>query len=259
MIYYSLRFGIGECLSRRLIFLGIIVMLVTAVTVQPVAGQAPVTKRIWTPPRTADGQPDLEGVWNNGTITPMERPPELAQKAFFTEAEAAAYEKQVVENFNSDRRRSDASTDLAFAYNDAWWDRGTKVVKTQRTSLIVDPADGKLPALMAAGQQRAAALADYIKMHPADGPQNRLLSERCLLWPTAGPPMLPVVYNNNYQIFQAPGYVAIEIEMIHDLRIIPLDGRPHLPSKVRQWLGDSLGHWEGNTLVVETTNFIDKT
>jgi hypothetical protein len=245
-------------MSRRLIF-RIIVMFVTAVTVQPVAGQAPVTKRIWTPLRTADGQPDLEGVWNNGTITPMERPPELAQKAFFTEAEAAAYEKQVVENFNSDRRRSDAGTDLAFAYNDAWWDRGTKVVKTRRTSLIVDPADGRLPPLNVSGQKRAAALAEYTKIHPADGPQNRLLSERCLIWPTAGPPMLPVVYNNNYQIFQAPGYVSIEIEMIHDVRIIPLDGRPHLPSNVRQWLGDSRGHWEGNTLVVETTNFIDKT
>jgi hypothetical protein len=107
------------------------------------------------------------------------------------------------------------------------------VVKTRRTSLIVDPADGRLPALMAAGQQRAAALAQHTKMHPADGPKNRLLSERCLLWPTAGPPMLPVVYNNNYQIIQVPGYVAIAIEMIHDVRIVPLDGRPHLPSNMR--------------------------
>jgi hypothetical protein len=246
-------------MNMRWILVSVIAVAVAAATIHTATGQSPAIKKAWTPPRTADGQPDLQGVWNNGTITPMERPPELAGKAFFTEAEAAVYEKRVVENFNADRRRSDAGTDLAFAYNDAWWDRGTKVVRTRRTSLIVDPADGRLPPLMPAGQKRAAALAEYTKMHPADGPQNRLLSERCLIWPTAGPPMLPVVYNNNYQIFQAPGYVTIEIEMIHDVRIIPLDGRPHLPSNVRQWLGDSRGHWEGNTLVVETTNFIDKT
>jgi hypothetical protein len=193
------------------------------------------------------------------TITPMERPPELADKAFFTEAEAAAYEKRVVENFNADRRRGDAAADVAFAYNDAWWDRGTKVIKTRRTSMIIDPADGRLPPLTADGQKRAAARAEQTKLHPADGPENRLLSERCIQWPSAGPSMLPVAYNGNYQIFQAPGYVAILIEMIHDMRIIPLDNRPHLPLNVHQWLGDSRGHWEGNTLVVETTNLIDKT
>ena len=212
-----------------------------------------------SPPRTADGQPDLEGVWSNATITPLERPAELAGKAFFTKAEATAYEEKVVANANVDRRRSDIPTDVALAYNEAWWDRGTKVVKTLRTSLIVDPADGKLPALTADGERRAAALAEQARLHPADGPENRRLTERCILWPTAGPPMLPSAYNNNYQIFQAPGYVAIVVEMIHDVRIIPLDNRPHLPSNVRQWLGDSRGHWEGNTLVVETTNFTDKT
>ena len=218
-----------------------------------------IAQAAWTPPRTADGQPDLQGVWNNATITPLERPADLAGKAFFTKTEAAAYEDQVVANANVDRRRSDISTDVALAYNEAWWDRGTKVVKTLRTSMIVDPADGKLPALTADGERRAAALAEQRRLHPADGPENRGLTERCILWPTAGPPMLPGPYNDNYQIFQSPGYVAIVVEMIHDVRIIPLDNRPQLPSNVQQWLGDARGHWEGNTLVVETTNFTDKT
>jgi len=229
-------------------------LLVCVLIALPLVGQP-----VWTPPRTVDGQPDLQGVWTNATITPLERPAELAGKAFFTKAEAAAYEQKVVADANVDRRRSDISTDVALAYNEAWWDRGTKVVKTLRTSLIVDPADGKLPALTADGERRAAALAEQARLHPADGPESRRLTERCILWPTAGPPMLPSAYNNNYQIFQSPGYVAIGIEMIHDIRIIPLDNRPHLPSNVRQWLGDARGHWEGNTLVVETTNFTDKT
>ncbi len=223
------------------------------------AGQSLAPKKAWTPPRTADGQPDLQGVWTNATVTPLERPADLAGKTFFTPQEAAAYEKQVVETANVDRRRSDVTTDVGLAYNEAWWDRGTHVVKTLRTSLIVDPADGKIPALTPDGERRAAALAEQRRLHPADGPEDRGLTERCILWPTAGPPLMPSVYNNNYQIFQGPGYVAILVEMIHDVRIIPLDGRPHLPSTVRQWLGDSRGRWEGNTLVVDTTNFTDKT
>jgi len=232
----------------------VVVGVLTAVMAASTAAQ-----KTWTPPRTADGQPDLEGVWSNATITPLERPADLAAKAFFAPSEVAAYEKRVVENANVDRRRSDITADVGLAYNEAWWDRGTHVVKTLRTSLIVDPADGKIPALTAEGERRAAAVAEQRRLHPADGPEDRGLTERCILWPTAGPPMMPSAYNNNYQIFQGPGYVAIMVEMIHDVRIIPLDGRPHLPSNVRQWLGDSRGHWEGNTLVVETTNFTNKT
>src|ERR1019366_5610379 len=234
-------------------------LLVCVLIALPLAGQGFGGGRYWIAPRTVDGQPDLQGVWTNATITPLERPAERAGKAFFTKAEAAAYEQKVVADANVDRRRSDISTDVALAYNEAWWDRGTKVVKTLRTSLIVDPADGKLPALTTDGQKRAAALAEQRRLHPADGPESRSLTERCILWSTAGPPMMPSAYNNNYQIFQAPEYVAIAVEMIHDVRIIPLNSRPHLPSNVRQWLGDSRGHWEGNTLVVETTNFTDKT
>jgi hypothetical protein len=125
--------------------------------------------------------------------------------------------------------------------------------------LIIDPPDGKIPALTPEAQKRQADLAEYRRQHPGDGPEDFSLANRCILWATAGPPMLPGAYNNNYQIVQAPGYVAILVEMIHDARIIPTDGGPHLPSGVHQWLGDSRGHWEGDTLVVETTNFNNKT
>jgi hypothetical protein len=213
----------------------------------------------YTPPRTPDGQPDLQGIWSNATVTPLERPAELAGKAFFTPAEAAAYEKQMVERNDVDHRPANIDTDVALGYNNAWWDRGTHVVKTLRTSLIVDPPDGRIPPLTVDGERRAAALATERREHGTDGPEERSLNERCILWPTAGPPMLPGPYNSNYQILQSPGYVTILVEMIHEVRQIPLDNRPHLPSDVRQWMGDPRGHWEGNTLVVDSTNFTAKT
>ncbi len=228
----------------------------------------------WTAPRTADGQPDIQGIWTNATITPLERPAELAGKQVFTEKEAADYERLIAGRNNMDNRNVDKQTDVARAYNDAWWDRGTKVVSTRRTSLIVDPPDGHIPPYTSEAQRRIAARADEIAERCktsacttgntgapvlADGPEDRPLTERCILWPSAGPPMLPTAYNNNYQIVQSPGYVAIMVEMIHDVRIVPLDSRPHLPGSVRQLMGDSRGHWEGDTLVVETTNFTNKT
>ena len=221
------------------------------------AAQTPAPK--WTPPRTPDGQPDLQGIWSTSTLTPLERPPDLAGKPVLTPAEAAAYEKQLLERGNRDIRGESADVDVAGAYNELWFDRGKKVVGSRRTSLIVDPPDGRVPPLTPEAQKKLDAARAYAKLHPADGPENRPLAERCLLWPTAGPPMLPGPYNNNYQIVQGPGYVVILVEMIHDARIIPIDGRPHLPQTIRQWLGDPRGHWEGNTLVVETTNFTDKT
>jgi hypothetical protein len=124
--------------------------------------------------------------------------------------------------------------------------------------MVVDPPDGKVPPLTPGAQKAAAARAEIARRAPW-GPEDMGLPERCLLWPTAGPPLLPTGYNNNYQILQVPGYVVILIEMIHDVRIIPLDGRPHLPQHIRAWMGDSRGHWDGNTLVVDTTNFTDKT
>lgn len=220
--------------------------------------QAPKSGKLWTAPRTPDGHPDLQGVWTSATVTPLERPAALADKEFFTPEEAVAYENRVVAAANVDNRRNDKAADVGLAYNEAWWDRGTHVVKTLRTSLIVDPKDGKLPPMTQAGQERAAALVKDRQLHPADGPENRSLAERCLVWGTAGPPMMPGPYNNNYQIFQNKDNVTILIEMIHDVRRIPIDGRPHLNQDIRQWLGDSRGHWEGNTLVVETTNFTSK-
>jgi hypothetical protein len=200
---------------------------------------------------------NLDGIWTNGTLTPFERPRELADKAFFTPAEAAAFEKQARDRNNADRRESNSEADLVTGYNDFWWDRGTKVASTLRTSIIVDPPDGKLPPLTPEAQKKAAARAEARRLHPADGPEDLTLADRCIARP--GPPIVPAGYNNNHRIVEAPGYVLIFSEMMHDARVIPLDGRPHLPLKVRQWFGDSRGHWEGNTLVVETTNFTDKT
>ncbi len=209
--------------------------------------------------KTPDGKPDLQGYWTNVTVTPLERPANLAGKAFFTPQEAADYEKQTVQRNNADQRTGvGTDADVSKAYNDFWWDRGTKVVSTLRTSLIIDPPDGKIPALTPEAQKRQADARTAARGHANDGPENRLLSERCILWATAGPPMLPSFYNNNYQIVQGPGYVMILVEMIHDVRVIPTDGRPHLPSNIRLWMGDPRGHWEGNTLVVETTNFSGK-
>jgi len=215
--------------------------------------------KTWNAPKTADGQPDLQGTWTNATITPLERPADLAGKEFLTSQEAADYEKRVAQANNADRRDLPAENDVGLAYNDFWYNRGTKIVGTRRTSLIVDPPDGKVPPLTPEAQKKQDDLRAAARGHASDGPESRALTERCLLWPTAGPPMLPSFYNNNYQIVQGPGYVAILVEMIHDVRLIPLDGRPHVSGNVRQWMGDSRGHWEGNTLVVDSTNFTDKT
>ena len=227
------------------------VVAILALGQLPLAGQSTP----YTPPRTPDGQPDLQGIWTNATVTPLERPAELGDKQFLTEKEAAEFAKQAVQATNADRRDLPPELDVARAYNQFWYDRGTNVVGTKRTSLITDPPNGRIPALTPQGKKRADDFAQMRVQHPADGPENRTLNERCIRWATAGPPMLPGPYNNNYQIVQVPGYVIIVVEMIHDARLIPLDGRPHLPQNVKSWLGDARGHWEGNTLVVETTNF----
>lgn len=213
-------------------------------------------------PRTPDGHPDLQGVWTNSTLTPLERPGQFAGKASLTEAEAAAYEKTTVAGRNRDRRDADPDVDVGRAYNELFFDQGTRLARldgTIRTSMVVDPPDGRVPALTPEAEKRQEAMRAQARMHPADGPENRSLAERCLFWATAGPPMLPGPYNNTYQIYQTPNSVMIMSEMIHEVRIIPLDGRAHLPSAVRKWTGDSVGHWEGDTLVVDTTNFTTKT
>jgi hypothetical protein len=219
----------------------------------PAAAQKP-----WTVPRTPDGQPDLQGIWNNATLTPMERPAQYAGKATLTAQEAEAFEKEELGNVNADRRDGSSVTDVNRAYNEFWRDRG-KITPDRRTSLIIDPPDGRVPPLTPAAQKRAADLAAQSKGHDFDGPENRSLAERCIAVPNAGPPMMPANYNANYQIVQARGYVALLSEQIHDVRMIPTDGRAHLPPDVRQLLGDARGHWDGNTLVVETTNFTERT
>ena len=214
--------------------------------------------KAWTAPRTPDGHPDLQGVWSNANLTPFERPKEFAAKEFFTPEEAAEYGKRMNEQSNRDRRGATPEQDVAGAYNEAFFDRGTKVASNLRTSVVVDPADGKVPPLTPEAREDAAARAAVGRRRP-EKPEDFGLPVRCILWPTAGPPMVPGPYNNNYQIVQTRDYVAIETEMIHDVRIIPLDGRPHVAPAVRLWMGDSIGRWEGDTLVVDTTNFTDKT
>jgi len=209
----------------------------------------------------ASAPSDLEGVWSFATLTPLERPAEFGDKAFITREEAEAWVRQTLERNNRDRRDGGAEADLGRAYNDYWFERGSGLASLNgriRTSLIADPPDGRLPPATPEARARAAARAADAREHPADGPENRSLAERCLAF-NAGPPLLPGPYNNYIQIFPMPGYVIISNEMIHDARIIPLDGRPHLPANMRSWLGDSRGRWDNGTLIVETTNYTDKT
>jgi hypothetical protein len=209
----------------------------------------------WALEHTPDGQPDLQGVWSNATLTPLERPRELGDKQYFTEAEAAAFEKQMLQRNDADRRDTNPEADVAQAYNNFWYDRGNRVVPTLRTSLIIDPPDGRIPALTPEAQKREASRAEASRGRgPADSYLDRSLAERCL---TRGSPKLPSAYNNNFQIVQSPGFIAIVQEMIHETRMIRLDDSPHVGSKIREWLGDSRGHWESNTLVVDTTNYND--
>ena len=211
-------------------------------------------------PRTPWGAPDLQGVWDFRTITPLQRPEELGEQAFLTAEEAADLEREVVDRnarlWNEAARRTEAGGNVG-AYNNFWMDRGTRTVGTRRTSLIVDPPDGRIPPLSEAGQRRADARAAYRRDHPADSWEDRSVGERCVLGFNSGPPMEPRAYNNHMQLFQTPGHVVILNEMVHDARVIPLDGGA-LPARVTQWMGDSRGRWEGDTLVVDTTNFYNR-
>jgi hypothetical protein len=188
---------------------------------------------------------------------PSNEPAELGAKQFFTPEEAAAFAKQRVEQSDVDRIEGPrGASDLSRrAYNNFWMDRGTHVGKTMRTSLVIDPPDGRIPPMTPEAKKKYDAFHAQLAQHPSDGPEDRLLTERCILFGASGPPMLPEPYNNNYQLVQSRGFVTIAAEMNHATRIIPLDGSPHLPPQIRQWAGDSRGHWEGDTLVVDTANF----
>jgi hypothetical protein len=212
-------------------------------------------------PRASDGHPDLQGVWSFATLTPLERPAELTGKAVLTDEEARTYEQQVLARNNADRRDGPVEADVARAYNNFWYDRGLQLAVLdgkKRTSLISDPPDGKIPALTPDAQRKGNERASLRREHAFDDPEARSLGERCLSF-NAGPPMLPGPYNNYVKLLQSQGALVIANEMIHDARMVPLDGRPHLPSAVHVWLGDSRGRWEGDTLVVDTKNFTDRT
>jgi len=230
-------------MSLRL-FVAFAVLLASALA----SGAAEKTPGKWTPPRTADGQPDLQGIWTDATITPLERPRGLEDKATLTEEESAALEKRAAEN----RVEGPPGAGDVGNYNQLWFDSGTKVVSTRQTSLVVDPKDGRVPLTPEAERKR-----DYNLAHTSDSYIYMSPWDRCI---TRGAPagMFPAGYNNAYQIVQTPGYVLLTAEMIHESRIIPLDGRGHLPKSLRQWNGDSVGHWEGNTLVVDTVNYNGK-
>jgi hypothetical protein len=260
----------------RAAFLGALAVLVlVSFTASAIAGQGSTAtkatasaEKAYKAPRTPDGQPDLQGVWANNDATPLERPKELEGRQFLTEEEVAALKKRAGELFNGEtdaafgdsvflavlrsvnaKDKDFKSTDTTGNYNHFW------IVDREfdnRTSVVTDPADGRIPELTAEGKRQQAAQAEYRKNHPADGPEDLPLSHRCV---TFGVPRLGAGYNSYFQITQSKDFVAISQEMIHDTRIIPLDGRPFLPSSVKQWHGDSRGRWEGDTLVVETKNY----
>ena len=216
--------------------------------------------------RTAWGQPDLQGVWDFRTLTPMERPEELADKQVLTAEEAAQFREGRLAEIAA--RDDEVPADIVGNYNQFWFDRGTTVVETNRTSLVVDPPDGRIPPLTPAAQERQVAIEEARRGIGGDeptpggwlddlGPGG--LRVRCILGFNSGPPMTPSAYNNYVQLIQTPEQVVILNEMNHNARIVPLDGRPHLGPHLRQWVGDSRGRWDGDTLVVETTNFLRET
>jgi hypothetical protein len=225
-----------------------------SVLIAPALCQAPLPAAL---PRTPDSHPDFQGVWTSATIVPLERPAGLKDKEFYTEQEAAEYARKMLGRSTWERLGSQAPEH----YNMSQYglDLGQEKLATSlRTSMIVGP-EGRIPPLTPDAQKRIADRAARNRGHQFDSYENRPLQERCLLYASEGPPMTPWTFNSNLQIIQEPAHVAVLQEMIHSARIIPLDGSPHLPANIRQWMGDSRGHWEGETLVVDTTNFTDKT
>jgi hypothetical protein len=215
----------------------------------------PSARASYSPPRTPDGHPDMQGYWTNATYTPLERPTEFGTKEFLTPEEAKAYAKR-----RDDQLRAQPRDNIH--YDDAIWqsEREVKGLSSLRTSLIYDPPDGKIPPMTAEGQKRADARAAARKlMGPADNAQMRTLGERCIMWPHEGPPMLPAGYFPNLQIVQGLGTFVVMQEIIHNARVISYDSRPRLGKTIQQYRGDSRGRWDGDTLVVETANFNEAT
>ncbi|MGE3705252.1 MAG: hypothetical protein AB7I13_08270 [Vicinamibacterales bacterium] len=250
-------------MDRRVLAMGSLALAVAVAGATSVVAQG--QGKAAAVPRTADGKPDLQGVWDFRTITPLQRPTELAGKEVLTDQEAAEFEKANQRNQDVREKTSrgvingaPTNSDVERAYNDFWWDFGKKIVGTKRTSLIVDPPDGRIPELTEEGKKRQADRQER-RERTAVGPEDRGVGERCVLGFNSGPPMLPSAYNNNVQIFQNKDTVVLLNEMVHNARVVPIDGRGHLAGGVRQWVGDSRGRWEGDTLVIETTNFLGET
>ena len=250
-------------------------VVVAVLFVLALGARAAGAQTAFEPPRLPDGKPDLQGVWDFRTLTPLQRPDDQAGRAVLGDEEASAIEARAAERdaaANAPSENRDETLPVGGdvgAYNAFWVDQGARVVDDQRTSLIVDPPDGRVPALQPAlVMQELSLAADLggtlpVRVRAAgigtDSHEDRGLAERCILGFNSGPPIVPVGYNQNIQIFQTADYVVIFHEMVHDARIVPLDGRDHLPQGIRQWMGDARGHWEGDTLVIESTNFTAKT
>ncbi|HYL37422.1 MAG TPA: hypothetical protein VEV17_16025, partial [Bryobacteraceae bacterium] len=240
---------------RDLIRIGALALLAAAAL-------AAQNKSAWKVPHTPDGHPDLQGIWSNATRTPLERPAEFAGKPTLTDAEAKVWEQkehqawQELDGTSEGPLHKQKGSEGTGAYNVLFYDMGNGLARidgVKRTSMVIDPPDGRIPPMTPEVRERMRRRADSY-----DDVKDRGLSERCIITSMAGPPMLPTLYNNNYQIVQTPDAIMILVEEIHDVRIIHMNAR-HQPPNVRQWTGDSIGHWEGDTLVVETTNFTDQT
>jgi hypothetical protein len=202
-----------------------------------------------------DARQGLEGTWNSATTTPLERPAALKDKAVFTPEEAAAWDRQFAERNEEPPAGATAARTGTGTYNTFYREFGTRTVHTLRTSIVTDPPDGRIPTLTPAAAEIRRRRLERMKL--AENPEDLGLQDQCLAFVTAGPPLLPYSYNSNYQIVVTRDAVLVNAEMIHDARIIHVDGRGHLPPSVRQWMGDSIGRWDGDTLVVDTTNFRD--
>ncbi len=230
---------------KRLTRPKLVIALVAVSFVRPAAAQLQASP--------AGRHTDFEGTWNSATATPLERPARLKDKEFFTAEEAAAWEHQAATRLQDPK--PEVATKTFASYNAIFYETGTKLLKSLRTSIIIDPPDGKIPALMPAAAAEKSRRQDLLR-HPRSA-TDLGLQDQCIVFPTAVAPMIPYIYNSNYQIIQTGHEVMINVEMVHDTRIIRLDRQSHLSPSVRLWLGDSVGHWEGGTLVVDTTNFND--
>ena len=255
-------------ISRALVVVSVLSVLVLG------AGTAGA-QTAFEPPRLPDGKPDLQGVWDFRTLTPLERPEDQADKAVLaeeeaSEVEAAAAARDAAANAPSEDREATLPVGgNVGAYNAFWTDQGASVVDDRRTSLIVDPPNGRVPPLQPGVEMQVLSLGEDlggtlpVRVRVAgigtDSYEHRGLAERCILGFNSGPPILPAGYNQNIQIVQNADHVVIFHEMVHDARIVPLDGRDHLPADIRQWMGDPRGYWDGDTLVIESTNFSSKT